>query len=379
MAGSTDVTIRDYAWRTCRKCGTEWQASKERGRGHRWPKLCRGCAASVKVTAIEQAKERAANLGPYGRIANPDGTRCEAYQIREAAHEEVMRLRRDGHRARTTCRFVYYRLVARQVLPKDSQAGRGAKPSEKVASALTWLRQHGPTGDEDETDPFVDWSEIVDGGRTVDDYRGYEDPFDEFESVTEGLRLCPWGGYPPLLVVESRSLAAYFDEVAGTYRVPLVALGGQASGSYLYHQVAPLLGRATEVVYVGDYDKAGGDIEQSAIERLRAFAPRWNPTGWTRVAVTEEQFQEYGVNQGLAIRKQDGRDGQWYETLEAEALEQDEITTAVTDALDELGPDLAGTRAEEREQQEQWNWLLELVRDLSLEHAILTLDEATHS
>ena len=104
-------------------------------------------------------------------------------------------------------------------------------------------------------------------------------------------------------------------------------------------------------MYVGDHDIAGGQIESSAQERLRAFQPD-SSSSWC-AAVTDEQAMRYAA---LRIRKADHRyrPPRWFETLEAEALDQTELLPAVTAALDALLPRaLAEVRAEEAEQRSQ--------------------------
>jgi hypothetical protein len=85
-----------------------------------------------------------------------------------------------------------------------------------------------------------------------------------------------------------------------------------------------------------DYDKAGGDIENSALQRLRVLAPDWHGT-WERVAVTDEQFQEFGIDQGLMITKVDDRFSppRAFDTLEAEGVEQSVLEASVRDVLEE--------------------------------------------
>jgi hypothetical protein len=273
------------------------------------------------------------------------------YAVRVAAFEEIERLRgaSDAGQARTIVRFIYYRLVASRVIEKDSSRSSGRQPSQYVSEALTWLRERG----------YVDWSEIVDETRTVLDHTGWSAVRDALVAQARYARLDPWYGDPPVLVVESKSLAAFFGSVAYTYRVPLIPLGGQSSGSFLANDVAQHLRKTTPVLYVGDYDKAGGDIERSAQDRLLRFAPAWAGE-WQRLAVTDEQHARYA---DLVIVKPDHRSKPptFYETLEAEAIEQTELTRIVEDALDNLLP-VALDEIEQREAQERADALRRIAR-----------------
>jgi hypothetical protein len=265
------------------------------------------------------------------------GVQAEA--IRGALLEEVDRLAG----SRTTGRFLYYRLVASGVIPKDSEVEAARKPSMNVTRYLTELRES----------RLVPWAQILDEGRTVSDHRGWATIAEGLDAFLDGVRLDPWDGDSPLLVVESRSLAAFFDPVARRYRIAVAPLGGQSSGAFLHNDLPKFLGRETTVIYVGDWDKAGGDIETSAENRLRAFVPNWIGK-WVRVAVTDEQADRY---RGLQITKADRRFNppRRFPTLETEALDQFELTAVVVDTLNALVHEpLADVEAREDQERDDW-------------------------
>jgi hypothetical protein len=80
------------------------------------------------------------------------------------------------------------------------------------------------------------------------------------------------------------SLAGLLEPLAAQYRIVLVPVRGQAGGAYLVNDVRPYVERGhTEVLYVGDFDKAGADIETSARERLETHSGR--TLTWTRLAL----------------------------------------------------------------------------------------------
>jgi hypothetical protein len=266
-------------------------------------------------------------------------TGTKADHIRGALLEEVDRL--GG--SRTTGRFLYYRLVARGIVPKDAEVKAARKPSMNVTRYLTELRETG----------LVSWDQIIDEGRAVSNHQGWPTIAEGLHAFLDGVRLDPWDGDSPLLVVESRSLAAFFDPVADRYRIGVAPLGGQSSGAFLHNDLPMYLGRETTVIYVGDWDKAGGDIETSAEDRLRTFVPRWIGK-WMRVAVTDEQADRY---RQLQITKPDRRfkPPRAFPTLEAEAIDQFELTAAVTEALDDLVHEPL-VEVEAREEQERNDW-----------------------
>ncbi len=262
-----------------------------------------------------------------------------AARLRRACHEHIVDLRsqQDG-RARTIVRSVFYAMVTTQVVPKSRPGAR--QPAQDVSDALGWLRTHG----------LVGWEEIVDDSRAVIDQRGFATLAEAVDAFLDRARLDPWDGNPPVVVVESRSFASLVSDITYTYRVASVPLGGQSSGGFLANEVAGYLGPKTPVLYLGDWDKAGGDIEDSARTRLWRFAPEWGGP-WERLAVTDDQAHELS---DLWITKRDGRNGQLYDTLEAEALGPVRLRQILDDILAAmLQAPLQQIVAEEKQQRER--------------------------
>lgn len=129
---------------------------------------------------------------------------------------------------------------------------------------------------------------------------------------------------------------------------PIAATNGHVGG-FLHTDVAPILsGNNRPVLYLGDLDHQGGQIEANTsdvLERSTGDRP------WTRIAITAEQ-----VDRGLEpILKKDNR----YrpplenEAWETEALGQRTVTALVRDALDRLLPQpLALVQERERLERE---------------------------
>jgi hypothetical protein len=121
--------------------------------------------------------------------------------------------------------------------------------------------------------------------------------------------------------------------LAPAYLCPVTATNGQCGG-FLHTNVVPIL-RDNErpVLYVGDHDPQGEDIERNTRRVLEREA---GPRGWRRVALTGEQAA------GLpAIEKVDRRckPPRRSMAVEVEALGQGAVTSLVKTALDELLPE----------------------------------------
>jgi thioesterase domain-containing protein len=142
-------------------------------------------------------------------------------------------------------------------------------------------------------------------------------------------------------------------DLAYEYVVPIAATIGQVGG-FLHTEVAQLLdGANRSVMYLGDLDHAGGQIEQNT-RRVLVQAGSWR-----RVALTAEQVAEHNLP---SVIKHDWRykDGHEHEAWETEALSQRVIVGLVRDALDTLlSEPLADVQERERVQRDDLRRFLE--------------------
>ena len=127
----------------------------------------------------------------------------------------------------------------------------------------------------------------------------------------------------------------------------IAATNGQVGG-FLHTDVAPALSDRARVLYLGDFDLAGNDIEANT----RRVLERYRDSRWERLALTQEQVALYSLP---IIQKPDGRftNGGTHDAVETEALSQLLIVQIVRDRLDELLPaplaDFAAAETAERE------------------------------
>jgi hypothetical protein len=163
----------------------------------------------------------------------------------------------------------------------------------------------------------------------------------------------------PLILCESRSLEGALHSLAATYACPIASTNGHARG-FLLSKVAPRLVRNQRVLYVGDFDWCGHQIEAATRRTLlehsvirptrRLGRVRWEREGWHRIALTAEQVRE---NDLPVISKADRRYNpvRHYDAVETEAFGQARIVAAVRARLDELMPEPIGDVHEREEQQ----------------------------
>ena len=134
------------------------------------------------------------------------------------------------------------------------------------------------------------------------------------------------------MLTESRSLSGVLDRLADQYAVKLAATNGQCGG-FLHTDIAPILSPDDRVLYCGDWDWQGHQIEhntKSVLERVIG-----GELDWKRIALTEEQVRKYRLRP-FEIRKPDHRykPVRYHEAIETEALKQNVIVGIVRDALD---------------------------------------------
>lgn len=174
-----------------------------------------------------------------------------------------------------TLRQLFYRLVSTQLLPND----RGA---------YTMLSRH--TAEARRNGEFPD---LID--RRTKIARPHS-----FESVGEALRdILGWyqldrttgQDVSIYLGVEKAGLVEQLESWFGDLGVPILALGGYASQSYADRIAEDVddVGRPAVLLYAGDLDPSGEDIERDFVKRTDCWAKV------LRVALTVEQVDAYAL------------------------------------------------------------------------------------
>jgi hypothetical protein len=192
------------------------------------------------------------------------------------------------------------------------------------------------------------WDWIVDETRRVEDYTGYASVKIGLKAQLPHVTLDPWKGQAPIILTESRSLAGALRPIVNAYRCSIAPTNGQCGG-FLHTDVAPRLRGGAAVLYFGDFDLSGNQIEDNTrrvLERESVSALRWE-----RVALTQRQVEDGNLP---IIIKHDRRyaDGRPHETVETEALRQTVLMEVLRDRLDALLPEPLD-RVHERERRQR--------------------------
>jgi hypothetical protein len=223
----------------------------------------------------------------------------------------------------TSVRFLFYELVQQGVIAKAAKGAR--RPDQNLQDAVLHLRARG----------LVPWHWIVDETRSLQHASFGASVADHVAALVDVARLDLWDGVPPpLILTESRSLSGVLSDLAARYLVPLAATNGQAAG-FLHVEVAPHLVAGQRVLYLGDADLCGDQIEANTRRVLERLV---GPLDWRRIAITAAQIAAHDLP---VIQKTDRRyrGGRPHDAVETEALGQSLIVALVRDALDALLPE----------------------------------------
>jgi hypothetical protein len=233
---------------------------------------------------------------------------------------EVLREHERDSALPTSIRFIYYELVMRGAVRKDDPNG-----TRYVSAAATDLRETGE----------VPWDWIVDETRSLEAYIGSKSVHEGTVDALRNVVLDPWRGSPPMVITESRSLAGVLRRTVSEYRAQVASVNGGCAG-FLHTDLIPALSDDGRVLYLGDLDLAGGDIEANVRDVIEDAV---GSLEWERLALTRDQVDQYDLP---SIVKRDRRfkgDGGVHEAWECEAISQRILVNTLKARLEELLPE----------------------------------------
>lgn len=224
----------------------------------------------------------------------------------------------------TTIRFVFYELEQRGLARKPSRLGQRREPgwppgSSDITDAITQLREEG----------VIPWGWFVDTERSLSVWTHAPSVREYLLDRLPEATINPWlPGPAPLILTESNGMAQVLERVAGEYSADIAGTKGMSNG-FIRTRIAPVAGMSVtsrDVLYLGDLDRSGMDIEANSERVLR-------DTGWTgdwdRIGLLPSQTA------GLTpMYKTDRRDGKVAVAYEVESLGQSNVVALVRAALD---------------------------------------------
>jgi hypothetical protein len=174
-----------------------------------------------------------------------------------------------------TLRQLFYRLVAAGLVPNTQAAYK------RLSSLSAEARRQGR------------FPSLMDRGRSIHRYQTFSGPALArawLRSIYRRDRTedQPWAVY---LGVEKAGIVAQLQDWFGDYGVPILALGGYSSQSYVDEVVRDVEaeGRSAVLLYAGDHDPSGEDIDRDFITRSCCFAKV------ERVALSVDQVVSYDL------------------------------------------------------------------------------------
>jgi hypothetical protein len=162
-----------------------------------------------------------------------------------------------------TVRQLYYRLVASNTIPNTKSS------YTQFDNQLTRLRERGDVSDEKFVDNARRIIEVNDKQEYIDEY--FQKVMDELGFQDEFFTTSRWDNqrFNIIAVVEKDALSSLVSDVTMKYRVPLAIGKGYSSRTQIL-QIVKRYNNNKEnlILYLGDFDPSGLDIERSLNDRL---------------------------------------------------------------------------------------------------------------
>jgi len=245
----------------------------------------------------------------------------------------------ESYETGVTLRQLFYRLVSELAIPNTTNAYK------ELSRATARARR------EDGFPP------LIDQGRGVERPGYFASPEEALEFIrkryrrdrTEGQEHAIYLGVEKGGMVEQ--LSAWFGNGLG---IPIVALKGYSSQTLVDDVTDEIIddGRSAVLLYAGDFDPTGEDVDRDFVERVDVFDEV------RRIALSAEQVEEYELpplpgketdSRAAAFVARHGRLMQ----VELDALDPDDLRGLYTVAISDYWDDDAFRATLEREQQER--------------------------
>ncbi len=281
----------------------------------------------------------------------------------ESIVERVKRIVAEYAGMRLTLRQIFYRLVAAQVIENTKS---NYQFLSKVLVDARKARKIPYTAIEDRTRSMHKGH-----GSNLSAAEHFNSFWDYVTKMDKRYTMPKWWGQPKRVQVwlEKQALQALFEQVTDAEGVDLAVCKGYPSLTFLWEAARTLQGlkEEIEIVYFGDFDPSGMDIERFVGETLRdEFGIEVTVT---RISITREQIDEYNIPPAPA-KPTDSRTEKFVEEhgvawqVELDAIEPRTLQGFIRDSIREHWDEDAGVLREEelsRRRAQIREWLDEAV------------------
>jgi len=217
-------------------------------------------------------------------------------------------------------------------------------------------------------------------GRGDTGYQSAEDfikkKLESLHDSWKGFTMTMWDEQPYHVIVslEKDALSRLVSKVANMYSVRTFPTRGYPSFTYVQRMASyirnRLTGKPTVLLYFGDFDPSGVDIERDLTERLAKYEA--GDFSVRRVALTPDQIAQYSLPP-MPVKRSDARSPTFVaaygdEAVELDALEPDVLQRLVAESIEEhINQQTWIKRLTEIENLKQWiKAKLENIEDLIL-------------
>lgn len=200
-------------------------------------------------------------------------------------------------RGNQTARHYYYQMLGLRAIGLIEHKNSAKNAYAFVCRLLVEARKKG----------LLPWSSVIDPGRRHTSYSSYDLKYYAKLKMGSSIMLDFWRGQPQKVEIWVEK-EAIFELVQGTvynYRVPININKGYGSATVI-HDAAVRYGKGKDwvLLYIGDFDPSGLDIDRCLRDSLKEYGSRPNIV---RIALTQEDTVSLIPMAGLNLKKSDAR------------------------------------------------------------------------
>ena len=209
----------------------------------------------------------------------------------------------DQYDTAITLRQLYYRLVARLLIPNTINSYK------RLSRVLVKAREQGDVPInclEDRSRRILGRGDT--GFDSAEEY--LKSKLTSLQDSWKGFTMPMWDDQPKhvLISLEKDALSRLVSRVANNYSVRTFPTRGYPSFSYVQgmakYMETRLEGKHVVVLYFGDFDPSGIDIERDLEDRLSRYGAK--DFSVTRIALTSEQIKQYNLPP-MPVKRSDAR------------------------------------------------------------------------